>query len=415
MSSIGRVFFSCLAPRAIFFYALLAQSIAALEPQQQTSAVQSAGEVPTGEVIKAEFSASTIYPGTWREYWVYVPRQLDRSKPAPVMVFQDGLQYNAPSVFDDLIAKKAIPPMVGVFVMHGRVKAPTPAALDRMNRSLEYDAVSGDYAHFLLDELLPHVARTHGLVLSSDPNDRGIAGNSSGAIAAFTAAWQRPDAFRRVFSAIGTYVGLRGGNEYPVLIRKTEPRPLRVFLQDGRNDLNNYTGSWWIANQDMLSALEFAGYDVRHEWGDGEHNSKHAMVIFPEALRWLWRDWPTPLKANPEEKSQQDVYQVLIPGEDWQLVSEGHRRTDGPAVSATGEVFFTDPANNRIHKVGLDGKVQVFAEHTNGANGLTFAPDGRLYAGASSSRQIVAYDSLRQGPGAGARRTVERPRGERER
>ena len=141
-----------------------------------------------------------------------------------------------------------------------------------MNRSFEYDAVSDDYARFLVDEMLPHVAKTHGLTLSADPNDRAIAGNSSGAIAAFVAAWQRPDAFRRVFSAIGTYVGLRGGNGLPLLIRKTEPKPIRVFLQDGRNDLNNYTGNWFIANQDMLSAFEYAGYDVSHEWGDGAHN-----------------------------------------------------------------------------------------------------------------------------------------------
>src|SRR5215212_7182938 len=102
--------------------------------------------VPAGEVIKAEFDQSKVYPGTWREYWVYIPKQLDRSKPAPVMVFQDGLQYNAPVVFDNLIQQKTIPALVGVFVMHGRVKAPGAEALDRMNRSLEYDAVSGDYA-----------------------------------------------------------------------------------------------------------------------------------------------------------------------------------------------------------------------------------------------------------------------------
>lgn len=346
---------------------------------------------PAGDIVKAEFTASKIYPGTWREYWVYTPRQLDRSKPAPVMVFQDGLQYNAPVVFDNLIHKKAIPPLVGVFVMHGRVKAPSADALDRMNRSFEYDAVSGDYARFLLDELLPHAAKTHGLIFSSDPNDRAIAGNSSGAIAAFTAAWQRPDGFRRVFSAIGTYVGLRGGHEYPVLIRKTEPKPIRVFLQDGSRDLNNYTGNWWIANQDMLSALQYAGYDVRHVWGEGEHNSRHAAAIFPDALRWLWRDWPSPIRANPEGTSRQDVFQVLIPGEEWQLVSDGHRQTDGPAVSATGEIFFTEPAANRIHKVGAAGKVAVFAENTNGANGLMFGPDGRLYAGATRTRQIVAY------------------------
>ena len=348
---------------------------------------------PTGEVIKGEFTESRIYPGTWREYWVYIPPGLDRAKPAPVMVFQDGLQYNAPVVFDNLIHKKEIPPIVGVFVMHGRVKAPSAEALDRMNRSYEYDAVSGDYARFLVDEMLPHVSKAHGLTLSSDPNDRAIAGNSSGAIAAFVAAWQRPDAFRRVFSAIGTYVGLRGGNELPVLIRKTEPKPIRVFLQDGRNDLNNYTGNWFIANQDMLSALEFAGYDVRHEWGDGEHNSRHAAAIFPEALRWLWRDYPAPVKANADLRSRQDVYQVLVPGEEWQLVSSGHRATDGPATNANGEVFFTDTPNSRIHKVGADGRVTLFAENTNRGNGTMFGPDGRLYVGATASRQIVAYDA----------------------
>ena len=367
-----------------------ARQSAAAQPQPGPDSQVQAG-TPTGDIIKGEFDKSRIYPGTWREYWIYIPKQLDRTKPAPVMVFQDGLQYNAPVVFDNLIHKKEVPPIVGVFVMHGRVKASSTGALDRMNRSYEYDSVSDEYARFLVDELLPYVAATHRLTLSSDPNDRAIGGNSSGAIAAFVAAWQRPDAFRRVFSAIGTYVGLRGGNQLAVLIRKTEPKPIRIFLQDGRNDLNNYTGNWFIANQDMLSALEFAGYDVRHEWGDGEHNGRHASAIFPDALRWLWRDWPKPITANPERASKQDVYQTLIPGEDWQLVSEGHRHTDGPAVNERGEVFFSDPANDRIHKIALDGKVTVFAERTNGANGMMFGPDGRLYAGATRTKQIVAY------------------------
>ena len=308
------------------------------------------------------------------------------------MVFQDGLQYNAPVVFDNLIHKKQIPPMVGVFVMHGRVKAPHADALDRMNRSFEYDAVSGDYARFLLDEMLPHVAKTHSLQLTADPNERGIAGNSSGAIAAFAAAWQRPDGFRRVFSAIGTYVGLRGGNEFPVLIRKTEPKPLRVFLQDGRNDLNNYTGSWFVANQDMLAALQYSGYDVKFEWGDGEHNSRHATALFPDALRWLWRDYPEPIKANAQGASKQDVYQTLIAGEEWQVVGQGYRATDGPAVNGAGEMFFTDTPNNRIYKAGTDGKVTLFAENTNRGNGMMFGPDGRLYVGAVATRQLVAYD-----------------------
>jgi gluconolactonase len=376
----------------------VAVALAALpgtRPRAEQTTIQKPAVPPPlpANVVKGEFANSIVYPGTWREYWVYVPKELDRAKPAPLMVFQDGLQYGAPAVFDDLIQKKLLPPLVGVFVMHGRVRAPSADALDRMNRSFEYDSVSADYARFLLDELLPFVAKTHGLTLSTDPNDRAIAGNSSGAIAAFAAAWNRPDGFRRVFSAIGTYVGLRGGNDFPVLIRKTEPKPIRVFLQDGRNDLNNYTGNWFLANQDMLSAFEYAGYDVRYDWGDGEHNSRHATEIFPQAVAWLWRDWPTPIKANPEGKSKQDVFQVLTPGDDWQLVSEGHRGTDGPAVNAKGELFFSDPSNNKIFKVGLDGQVSLFADNTNGANGMMFGPDGRLYAGATRSKQIVAYEA----------------------
>ena len=348
--------------------------------------------VPKGEVVKGVFEKSRIFPGTTREYWVYVPKQLDPGHPSPVMVFQDGLQYEAPVVFDNLIHRKEIPPTVGVFVMHGRLKALSDGALDRMNRSFEYDSITDDYARFLVEELLPHVALERKLNLSTDGNDRAIAGNSSGAICAFTAAWQRPDAFRRVFSAIGTYVGIHGGNNYPVMTRKTEPKPIRVFLQDGRNDLDNPHGSWWVANQDMLSALRFAGYDVRNEWGEGEHNSKHATAIFPDVLRWLWRGWPAPIEANPEGKSKQPFLEFLAPGEGFKLVSEGHELTEGPAVNAQGEVFFTDIPKSRIHKVGLDGKVALFAEDTGGAAGLMFGPDGRLYACASRRKQLAAYD-----------------------
>ena len=348
--------------------------------------------VPKGEVIKDTFEQSKIFPGTWREYWVYVPKQLERAKPAPVMVFQDGIQYKAPVVFDNLIHKKDIPPLVGVFVMHGRVRPSISNALDRFNRSYEYDGLGDAYARFLQEELLPHISTKHQLNLSTNGNDRAIAGASSGAICAFTAAWERPDAFRRVFSSIGTYVGLRGGNDYPTLIRKTEPKPLRIFLQDGSDDLNIYGGDWWMANQEMERALTFAGYDVNHVWGDGGHNGKHATAIFPDALRWLWRDYPAPIVANAEAKSRQPVVNLLQSDAPWQLVSEGHGFTEGPAANARGEVFFTDIPNSRIHKIALDGKVTVFAEDTGKANGLMFGPDGRLYACANGKKQIVAYD-----------------------
>src|SRR5205823_13888658 len=286
---------------------------------------------------------SKIFPGTVRDYWIYVPAQYTGEKPACVYVGQDGIGFKAPTVFDNLIARKEMPVTIGVFVTPGIVKSTDAAkALDRFNRSYEYDGLGDNYARFLLDELLPHIAREHKLNLSTNGNDRAIAGSSSGAICAFTAAWERPDAFRRVFTSVGTYVGLRGGNNYPTLVRKTEPKPIRIFLQDGSNDLNIYGGDWFLANQEMLSALEFAGYDVNHAWGDGGHNGKHATAIFPDALRWLWRDYPAPIVANPEAKSHQPLMEILIPGEDWQVVGQGYKFAEGPAVNAKGEVFFTD-------------------------------------------------------------------------
>jgi gluconolactonase len=349
--------------------------------------------VPKGEVTRHIFDRSKIFPGTTRDYWVYVPKQYDGGRPTPVMVFQDGINYNAPVVFDNLIHKKEIPPIIGVFVMHGRVKALSTNALDRFNRSYEYDGLGDHYARFLLEELLPHIAAEQKLNLSTNGNERAIAGASSGAICAFTAAWERPDAFRRVFSSIGTFVGLRGGHNYPTLIRKTEPKPIRIFLQDGTNDLNIYGGNWFLANQEMLSALEFAGYDVNHVWGDGGHNGKHATAIFPEALRWLWRDYPSPILPNAERKSRQPLMEILIPGEEWQVAGEGYKFTEGPAANAQGEIFFTDIPNNRIHKIDLDGKVTVFKEGSGGSNGLMFGPDGKLYACQNGKKRIVAFNS----------------------
>src|ERR1051325_1459603 len=206
--------------------------------------------VPKGELLKGTFDQSKIFPGTVRDYTVYVPKQYDPAKPACVYVNQDGVQYQAPVVFDNLIHRKEIPVLIGIFVSHGKVKAANPNdALDRFNRSYEYDGLGDNYARFLLDEFLPFVAKTHKLNLSTSANDRSIAGSSSGGIAAWTAAWERPDAFSRVFTSVGTYVGLRGGNVYPTLIRKFEPKPIRIFLQDGSNDNNIYGGDWWMAHQ----------------------------------------------------------------------------------------------------------------------------------------------------------------------
>jgi gluconolactonase len=358
-----------------------------------------ADAVPQGEVQKYTFDSSKIFPGTTRDVWVYVPQQYDPATPACVHVNQDGIQFNAPQVFDELIAKKEIPVLIGVFVMHGRVKAEnSDQALDRFNRSFEYDGLGDAYARFILEEILPFVETKQTkdgrqIKLSKSGNDRSIGGTSSGAICAFTAAWERPDAFSRVFSGIGTYVGLRGGHNYSTLVRKYEPKPIRIFMEDGSNDLNIYGGDWWMANQALQRSLAFAGYEHAFKWGDGPHNNKHATELFPEGMKFLWKDWPQPVKAG---KGSPQLQEILIPGEDWKLVSEGHKFTEGPAVNSRGEVFFNDVGGSKTYKIGLDGKVTEFLAQTNRNDGQAFGPDGRLYAVAGGAESIVAYDEKSQ-------------------
>ena len=236
--------------------------------------------VPKGDVLKFTLEDSKFFPGTHHDYWVYVPAEYTADKPACVYVGQDGVGNNAPVVFDNLIFKKEMPVTIGVFVMPGVVRAAdTNTSLNRYNRSYEYDGLGDNYARFLLEEILPLVEKItlpdgRAIHLSHDGNDRAIGGQSSGGICAFTVAWERPSEFSRVFSAIGTFVDLRGGSRYPTLIRKFEPKPIRVFLQDGANDNNKYGGDWWMANQTMERALTFAGYEVNHAWGEGAHSGK---------------------------------------------------------------------------------------------------------------------------------------------
>lgn len=335
------------------------------------------GDSPKGEVTKHTFDQSKIFPGTTRDYWVYVPRQYDGSKPACLFVDQDNIQFKAPQVFDQLIASKEMPVTIGIFVQPGVVKAPTPDALDRFNRSYEYDGLGDSYVRFLLEELIPHIVDEQKLKISSDGNDRAIAGSSSGAVCAFTAAWERPDSFRRVFSSIGTYVGLRGANVYPTLIRKTEPKPLRIFLQDGSNDLNIYGGDWWMANNEMERALTFAGYEVNHAWGEGKHESKQATEVFPDAMRWLWKDWPAPIKAGA---GSEQLQKIVLPGESWTVAGEGYQAAIGLASNAKGEVFFNDPPDHKTLKVGVDGKIATFIAESENNTGQAFGADDKLYA-----------------------------------
>ena len=363
---------------------LLAGNIVA-QSTQETYPVDPASEeqagVPKGEILKFTFADSKIFPGTTRDISVYVPVQYKADKPACVYVNQDNIQWKAPTVFDNLIAKKEMPVTIGIFISPGKVLAQNSQAVDRFNRSFEYDGLGDRYGRFLLEEIFPFVEgqkATDGrqIRLSNNGNDRAIGGSSSGAVCAFTAAWEFPNEFPRVFSAIGTYVGLRGADRYDILVRKHEPKPIRIFMQDGSNDLDIYAGDWWKANESMQRALTFAGYDVKHVWGEGGHNGQHGTAVFPEAMRWLWRDYPKPITTG--QTKNQFLVDILAGDTGWELVGENYGFTEGIAVNAKGEVFFQDIPNAKTYRIGEHGKPELYIADSKKASGTTFAPSGDM-------------------------------------
>jgi enterochelin esterase family protein len=277
--------------------------------------------VPRGRLEGPFEFHSRVFAGTVRRYWIFVPAQYSSGTPANVLVFQDGQRATAPNgslrvpqVMENLIHKHEMPVTIGIFITPGNLSATYPDTLGMSNpdhRAQEYDALNDDYARFLIEEMLPEIGKRYRL--TDDPEKRAIGGTSSGAICAFTVAWQRPDAFRKVISIIGSYtsIGYRpavgnqpmvpGGDLYPTLIRKSPIKPIRIFLQDGSNDLDNEHGNWFLANQQMLAAFAYANaaadkqnlpgprYDVNHVWGDGGHSDAHGGAILPDILRWIWR------------------------------------------------------------------------------------------------------------------------------
>jgi enterochelin esterase family protein len=269
-----------------------------LEVYQYPAETHEQAGVPKGELSVQTPWKSTTYPGTTRDWWIYVPKQYRAEQPAAVLVVQDGQwsRFYWPTVLDNLIAQGDIPVTIAIFLKPGTITN------DLDNRSVEYDTLSDRYATFLVDEILPDVGRRYNL--RQDAAGRMITGISSGGICAFTAAWERPDIFSKVLSWVGSFTnlqggasGIAGGHNYPALIRKRagwdrkgEPKPIRVYLQDGSRDLDNASGNWPLANQSMAAALAFGGYDYRFVYGGGFHSDRHGRALLPESMRWLWRD-----------------------------------------------------------------------------------------------------------------------------
>jgi enterochelin esterase-like enzyme len=284
--------------------------------------------VPRGRIIGPLTLASAVFTDTTRHYWIDVPAQYEPAKPACLMIFQDGHaflntngDYRTPYVFDNLIYRREMPVTIGVFINPGHTpEQPESSSTnwgDNINdRATEYNELNDNYAKLIVNELLPALEKDYSI--SKNPDDRAIAGASSGAICAFTVAWQRPDQFHKVLSTIGSFTGIRGGDVYPDLIRESERKSIRIFLQDGVNDLRGtrrgksaYDPKWdWHAqNLKMVAALTAKGYDVNYCWGIGTHSNKQGGAMLPEMLRWLWRDYPRP--DDPQDDSNRKLFEPL--------------------------------------------------------------------------------------------------------
>ncbi|MCE0497457.1 MAG: SMP-30/gluconolactonase/LRE family protein [Methylacidiphilales bacterium] len=355
--------------------------------------------VPHGELLQGIITDSKIYPGTENGFQVYVPAQYDPAKPACLLVKLDGLGTYEATVLDNLIAKKDVPVIIGVGISSGTVWKDPPGtpkrAAIRFNRSYEFDSVNDHFPDFVLNEVLPAVEKMktkdgRAINLSPDGNDHAATGGSTGGIGSFTLAWRRPDQFTRVYSLIGTFVSMRGGHEYPALIRKTDPKPIRIFLEDGSTDAwNPLFGSWYDANLAMESALSFSGYDVAHAWGTHGHDGRPGGMIFPDVMRWLWRDYPAPIKAGISKNST--LVEITLPGEGWQKIPQTFQSAAGLAANAQGDVFLSDRPASTLYHLGADDKPVAYG-HEPDVVGEAFGPDGTLYGVEPGEKKVVALD-----------------------
>ena len=342
-----------------------------------------------GELKQFNYSDSKIFPGTVRNVSVFIPAQYDGSKTACVYVKTDGYSPIEKPLMESLIAAKEMPVTVGVFVTPGELPATVKDTIGRRNRCLEYDGMGDSNVRFLTEELLPYVAKEFQLKLSTRGNDRCIAGGSSGGIAAFNAAWERPEAFSRVYANSGSFVAFRGGHEFPTLVRKFEAKPIRAFLTTGMRDMENCAGDWFLIDLEMDKALKFSGYDYLFRVINGGHVAGY-YDNYREAMSYLWQGWPEPVKAGPSAPRVRDV---ILPGESWKPVSNHQHPIGSPAFNAKGEVYFFDGGKNSIYVIDLEGSIREVVSNADEASGLTVGADGSLYAVSEKTGRIVSYDS----------------------
>jgi len=346
-------------------------------------------QTPRGKLLPGTFDNSRIFPGTTHKFMIYIPKEYIPGTPACMYVSQDGFRPRFPGVLNRLIFTKQIPITVAIFIWPGSMEAPSPEQERRSNRCYEYDSLGGDYGRFILEEVVPYVEKTYNITFSKNPDDHAIGGASSGGICAFNTAWEYPDGFRRVYAASASLAAFRGGDILPLYVREFEPRPMRLYMYVGTDDMVNAGGSWNQNNHEMDRALKFAGYDYYFQELQGKHCVNYEDG-FEDGMKWLWRDWPAPIKASIGSSRLQDT---LLPDEPWTEAGAGYNNARGLAVDPKGEVFFLDTGANRIYKIGLDGKTEPFQNDAQHASALTFGADGMLYGVSETTGNVLAFDS----------------------
>jgi gluconolactonase len=356
--------------------------------------------VPHGELINGQVKDSTVYVGSQNNFQVYVPAQYDPAKPACLLVMLDGFGQSEATVLDNLVAKKDVPIIIAIGISPGAIYAQEPGTNHgrpvRFNRDYEFDSANPHFSDYIIKEVLPAAQKLttkngRAIHISPDGIDHAATGASSGGIGAFGLAWFRPDQFTRIYSVIGTFVSMHGGHDYPAIIRKTEPKAIRVFLEDGSVDAwNPLFGSWYENNLAMESALTYAGYDVAHAWGTHGHTGDPGATIFPDVMRWLWRDYPAPIKAGISQNST--LQEITLPGEGWEKISQTFQSAAGLAANPKGDVYLSDSAASLVYVLNQGDQAVPFA-HGSAIVGQAFGPEGTLYGLVPGDKKIVALDA----------------------
>ena len=374
----------------------LGQEVSATDDYPLTPDSMVQPNVAHGEVFSFEMTESKVFPNAHRTISVYVPAEYKADKPACVYISFDGLLFNIPTVFDNLIAKGEIPITIAIGVSAGTVNDSMGGSNPRFDRSFEFDSKNDRLSRFILDEVLPGVEQRstkdgRRIILSKRADDRMVGGSSTGGIAAFTVAWEHPEEFHRVFTAIGTFVGMRGGESYYVEIRKTETKPIRIYMQDGSHDEwkgGPEMGDWWMSNQTVERALSFAGYDVAHSWGLGTHNVNHAAAIFPDAMRWLWRGWPEPI--TPGISQNPVLRSVLEANSSWDVVADGCSNNVAISSAPDGKVYKWVASSRQIQAISSESShIPCSSGSEAQYNAIAAGPDGSFYVADQARHELI--------------------------